>query len=210
MKNKIEITELIQNFDYEFDNTADCWNVHINMLYNEVNEVRLAFKIFKTVEKEWEIRAGEKRVTYSAIRTILYESLPYRIIMGLSKILVGKDGGALLRAINVISQLAEFNADVNVKAVIKKIRCYLDDNNLVSVIATYRDKFFAHLDEEAVHSDCRIDVTVAMKDISETAISEVVQLVEELYEACFKVKLSYKDDLSEADIIHTFFWMGEK
>lgn len=211
MKNKVEITELIQNFDYEFDNIADWWDVHINMMYNEANEVRMAFKIFKTVEKEWEVRAEEKRVTYSAIRTILYESLPYRIIMGLSKILVGKDGGALQRAINVISQLEAFNTDVNVKAVIEKIQCYLDDSNLVSVIATYRDKFFAHLDKEAVHSDCRIDVTVAMKDISETAISEVVQLIEELYEACFKVRLSYKEkDLSEEDIIYTFFWMGEK
>ena len=131
--------------------------------------------------------------------------------MGLSKILVGNDGGALQRAINVISQLEEFNTDVNVKAVIKKIQCYLDDSNLVSVIATYRDKFFAHLDKEAVHSDCRIDVTVAMKDISETAISEVVQLIEELYEVCFKVRLSYQEkDLSEEDIIYTFFWMGEK
>ena len=211
MKDKVEITELIQNFDFEFDNNADWWNVHINTMYNEANEVKIAFKIFQTVEKEWEVRAEEKIVTYSAIRTILYESLPYRIIMGLSKILVGKDEGALQRAINVISQLKEFNTDVNVKSVIKKIQYYLDNSKLTSIVATYRDKFFAHLDKEVVHSDCRIDVTVAMKDISESAISEVVQLIEELYEACFKAKLSYTErDLSEEDIIYTFFWMGDE
>ena len=48
MKNKVEITELIQIFDYEFDNTTDWWNVHINTMYNEANEVRNAFKIFKS------------------------------------------------------------------------------------------------------------------------------------------------------------------
>lgn len=85
--------------------------------------------------------------------------------LGLSKIFVGEKEYSLLKTINVISQMNEYKNDNEVKVVINKIRNYLQASEMVKVITTYRDQFFAHLDKICVLSDCRIDVARSMKGI---------------------------------------------
>lgn len=211
MKNKIDISQLIQNFDNEVDNKVDWLNLHINLMFNEVHEIQNTIYIFETVEKEWNRRFenGEK-INYSVIRTILYESLPYKIILGLSKIFVGEKEFSLSKTINVISQMAEYKNSHEVKSLIKKIQDYLETSEMVKVITTYRDQFFAHLDKKSVLSNCRIDTTVAVKGIDKFGIDEGASLIGELYEICFNQSLKYPNkELSEKDIIYTFFWMSE-
>ncbi|MBF4696049.1 hypothetical protein [Fusibacter ferrireducens] len=209
MKIKVDINQLIENYDHEFDNEADWLNFHINLMYNELHEIQNTIYIFETVKKEWDrrIETGE-RVNYSAIRTVLYTSLPYKIIIGLSKIFVGRKEFSLLKTINKISQMDEYRNRIEVKKIIDNIQKYLETNEMIRDITTYRDQFFAHLDKACVISDCRIDATIAMSPIDTSEIEKGIKLIGELYEVCFNKCLSYSDKkILKKDIIFTFFWM---
>lgn len=212
MKNKIDISQLIQNYDNEFDSNVDWLNYHISLMFNEIHEIQNTIYIFQTIENEWNRRFenGEK-INYSAIRTTLYDSLPYKIILGLSKIFVGGKEFSLSKTINVISQMDEYKNSHEVKAIIKNIQYYLESSEMVRIITTYRDQFFAHLDKICVTSDCRINSSVAVQGIDKLEIDEGARLIGELYEVCFNQVLKYPDkDLSAKDIIYTFFWMSER
>ena len=52
MKNKIDISQLIQNFDNEVDSKVDWLNLHISLMFNEIHEIQNTIYIFETVEKE--------------------------------------------------------------------------------------------------------------------------------------------------------------
>lgn len=209
MKSKMEISQLIQNFDNEIDSKIDWLDIHINFMFNEVQEIKDTIYIFKTVETEWnrKFENGEK-IGYSAIRTLLFESLPYKIILGLSKILVGNKEFSLFKTINIISQMNEYKNNQNVKKVIRKIEDYLETSETVKIITTYRDQFFAHLDKYCVLSDLRITPTVTIDKLKESEIDECMRLIGELYNVCFNHNLEYHNkELSQKDIIYTFFWM---
>ena len=210
MKNRADISELVQIYEEELYGKLDWWDIHINMMFNEVNEIKDVLYIFNVVKNEWDRRAKENEVTYSFIRTALYESLVYRIILGLSKIYVGSKEFSLLKTINVIEQREELKCEPGIRYVVSQIREYLDGSKMVSAITTYRDKIFAHLDKEAVLSDCRIDVAAAMKDIEMDEIDKSIQLISALYTACFKRRLEYKGSvLSKEDIIYTFLGVDD-
>lgn len=209
MKNKIDISQLIRNYDNEFDNRLYWLNVHISLMFNEVHEIQNTLYIFETVEKEWNRRAENgERISYSPIRTTLYEALPYKIILGLSKIFVGGKEFSLLKTISVISQMDEYKDSKQVKELTRKIQTYLETSEMIKVITTYRDQFFAHLDKVSVLSDCRIDTSVAIKEIDKLEIDKGIELIRELYKVCFNKDLEHANkELSEKDIIYTFFWM---
>ena len=208
MKDKVDISQLIQNSNHVY-NKIDKINIHINLMFNEIHEIKNAVYIFQTIEIEWNRRKeiGET-INYSAIRTILFESIPYKINLGLAKIFSGHKEFSLLKTINIISQMDEYKNNIDMKNIIKKIHEYLETSEMVKIITTYRDQFFAHLDEICILSNCKIDSTVAMKGIDIYEIDEVARLIGELYEVCFKQNLKNPfKKLSEKDIIYTFFWM---
>lgn len=68
MKNKEGLTGLVTCYDYELDkenedgHSDDWYNVHINMLYNELCEVRDTLFVFEKVEEEWEKRVENKAI----------------------------------------------------------------------------------------------------------------------------------------------------
>jgi len=82
MKRKESLEKLIVNFDYELDtndedgHSVDWYNVHINMLYIELCDIRDTLYVFKEVNKEWKKRAEERTISYSRICTLIYEALP--------------------------------------------------------------------------------------------------------------------------------------
>ncbi len=209
MNNKAGISQFIQNFDYELESKAEWLDVHINLMFNEINEIQNAIYIFEVADNEWDrrLKNGEK-IGYSAIRTILYESLPYRIILGLSKIFVGNKEFSLPKTVHVISQMDEYKNNQEILNVIRKIEKYLETSETIKLVIAFRDQFFAHLDKECVISDCRVDSTIAVRRLEKSEIDEGVRLIGELYEACFNRTLEYANkELSQKDIIYTFFWM---
>jgi len=208
MGNNIDIEQIVCKFDDEFE-SGERLNLHINMMYLEMHDIKKAMFIFRTVQKEWNRRYEEgEKIGYSAIRTVLYESLVYRIILGWSKIMSRKKEYSLLKAINTISNRDEYKHDNDVKAVVKKVQRYIETNETLGVIEAYRDKLFAHLDKECALSDCRIDVEAVMNKIKENEIDQGIMMISELYEVCFGDKLEHSEDLlPERDIIQTFFWM---
>lgn len=209
MKNKADISQLIQNFDNDVDNKRDWLNIHISLMFNELCEINQTIFIFDTVQTEWNKRSiSKEKIGYSAIRTILFEALPYKIILGLSKIFVGQQEYSLQKTINIISQMDEFKNRSEIKATIKKVQNYLDTSETIKIVTAYRDQFFAHLDKISVLSDCRIDSTIALNKIDKREICEGINIISELYERCFNQKLhGPTSKLLEKDIIHTFFWM---
>mgnify|MGYP001044128047 CR=1 FL=1 len=205
MNDDFNFVQYNQNFDHEFTDKHEWLNVHINLLFNELKDIWIAVHIFNTVDKEWDKRVQEKDVPdYSIVRTTLYESLVYRVVLGLSKIFSDSKEYSLRKATNQVEQIIRDNK--NTGRVIAEIRQKLDDSLMIRVIRTYRDKFFAHLDKKSAMSYVRIDSSSAMKYISEQELNEWLLLVRELYLVCFGEELSREFNMPpEEDIIYTFF-----
>lgn len=214
MKKKEGLEGLVKNFDYELDaeenagHSSEWYNVHINMLFNELCEIRDTLFVFEEVEKEWEKRAEHKLISYSSIRSIIYNALPYKVIMGLSKIFVGTKEFSLEKTINVISQRDLYKQKQEVRMAVENIRYFLNNSIMVKNITEYRDNFFGHLDASCAMSDIRISPSEALKYISISEVDKGIELIGNLYEECFETKLKEThNNVKREDIIQTFFWM---
>lgn len=214
MKRKEGLEGLVQNFDSEFDkeqnfgHSDDWYNVHISMLYHELCEIRDTLFVFKEVEKEWDRRAECNAISYSRIRSILYEALPYKVIMGLSKIFVGTKEFSLEKTINVLSQRDIYKQRKEVRAVVEAIRHFLNDSTMVKHVTEYRDNFFGHLDASCAMSDIRISPGEAMQHIEISEVEKGIELIGNLYKECFGTKLKdAQNEIKTEDVIQTFFWM---
>ena len=201
-----DFSEYNQNFSLELIGKDDEINLHLNTLFLELQDIYTATYIFRTVDTEWDKKVQEKDVPdYSTVRTVLYESLVYRVILGLSKIFANHKEYSLSKAVNQIEQIYKNNSEG--KTAIKEIRQKFDNSPMIPKIRVFRDKFFAHLDKENVLSYFRVDPTMAMKDIDHNEIEEWLSLIGKLYKTCFGAELPRKSQMpSKDDIIYTFFW----
>ena len=179
---------------------------HLELLFLELQDIYTAIYIFRTVDSEWDKKVHEKEVpNYSTVRTVLYEALVHRVILGLSKIFANHKEYSLSKAINQIEQIYKKNSEA--KNTINEIRQKIDSSQMISNIRVFRDKFFAHLDKENVFSYLRIDPTAAMKGIDCDEIEEWLSLIGRLYKICFGTELTRKSQMpSKDDIVYTFFW----
>ena len=201
-----DFSEYNQNFSLELTGKDDEINLHLSTLFLELQDIYTAAYIFRTVDTEWDKKVQEKDVPdYSTVRTVLYESLVYRVILGLSKIFANHKEYSLSKAVNQIEQIYKNNSEV--KNAINEIRQNFDNSPMIPKIRVFRDKFFAHLDKENVLSYFRVDPTMAMKDIDHNEIEEWLSLIGKLYKTCFGAELPRKSQMpSKDDIIYTFFW----
>ena len=201
-----DFSEYNQNFSLELTGKDDEINLHLSTLFLELQDIYTAAYIFRTVDTEWDKKVQEKDVPdYSTVRTVLYEALVYRVILGLSKIFANHKEYSLSKAVNQIEQIYKNNSEV--KNAINEIRQNFDNSPMIPKIRVFRDKFFAHLDKENVLSYFRVDPTMAMKDIDHNEIEEWLSLIGKLYKTCFGAELPRKSQMpSKDDIIYTFFW----
>ena len=201
-----DFSQYNQNFRYELTSENDRMDVHLNTLFLELQDIYTATYIFRTVDSEWDKRVQEKEPPdYSTVRTVLYEALVYRVILGLSKIFANHKEYSLSKAANQIEQMCKDNSEV--KNAIDEIRQKYNSSQMIPKIRVFRDKFFAHLDKESVFSYFRIDPTAAMKNIDCDEMEEWLSLIGKLYETCFGAKLVRNSKMpSKEDIIYTFFW----
>lgn len=201
-----DFSQYNQDFSHELTSEKDWMDIHLNTLFLELQDIYTAIYIFKTVDSEWDRKVQEKEVPgYSAVRTILYEALVYRVILGLNKIFANQKEYSLSKATNQIEQI--YKNDSKVKNIIEEIRQKFNSSPMIPKIRMFRDKFFAHLDKESVISYFRIDPTTAMKDIDCDEIEEWLSLIGKLYKICFGVELECNSQMpSKDDIVYTFFW----
>lgn len=214
MEHKDSLEGLVKNFDHELDESVEeghsekWYDIHVNMIFLELCDVRDTLFVFQEVRKEWDKRAEQKTIAYSRIRSIVYESLSYRIIMGLSKVFVGKKEFSIEKTINVISQWKMYREKNEVRLAVKDIRNFLQESEMVKNVTEYRDKFFAHLDPSCAMSDIRIYPNWAIENISMEDVEKGLALIGRLYEECFGSRLEEnRDQIQPDDIIRTFFWM---
>lgn len=110
----IDFSQYNQNFSQELTGENDQMNVHLNTLFLELQDIYTAIYIFRTVDSEWDRRVQEREVPdYSTVRTVLYESLVYRVILGLSKIFANHKEYSLSKAANQIEQTYSSNSEVH-------------------------------------------------------------------------------------------------
>lgn len=206
MDNNFKFERDNPNYDYEFVSNNEWLDVHINLLFNELRDIQTAIYIFNIVDKEWNKRVYAKDVPkYSAVRTTLYESLVYRVVLGLNKIFADSKEYSLIKATNQVEQL--FRSNKEILNIIEEIRHRLGNSVMVKMIRIYRDKFFAHLDKKSAMSYVRIDPTYVMKHIDEKELEEWLCLIRKLYLECFSEELSSESVMpSKEDVIYTFFW----
>ena len=201
-----DFSQYNQNFSHELTGENDWMDVHLNTLFLELQDIYTATYIFRTVDSAWDKKVQEKEVPgHSAVRTILYEALVYRVILGLSKIFANQKEYSLSKATNQIEQIYKNNSEV--KNIIDEILQKFDCSPMIPKIRIFRDKFFAHLDKESVISYFRIDPAAAMKDMDCDEIEEWLLLIGKLYKSCFGVELTRNSQMpSKDDIVYTFFW----
>ena len=206
MDNNFKFERDNPNYDHEFASYDERLTVHISLLFIELRDIQTAIYIFKIVDKEWKQRVHDKDVLeYSAVRTTLYESLVYRVVLGLNKIFADDKEYSLLKATNQVEQL--FRKNKAILDIIQEIRYKLENSEMVRMIRVYRDKFFAHLDKKSVLSYVRIDPTSVMKHIDNKEIEEWLCLIRKLYLECFSKELSSELVMpSKEDVVYTFFW----
>ena len=206
MDNNFKFERDNPNYDHEFASYDERLNVHISLLFIELRDIQTAIYIFKIVDKEWKQRVHDKDVLeYSAVRTTLYESLVYRVVLGLNKIFADDKEYSLLKATNQVEQL--FRKNKAILDIIQEIRYKLENSEMVRMIRVYRDKFFAHVDKKSVLSYVRIDPTSVMKHIDNKEIEEWLCLIRKLYLECFSKELSSELVMpSKEDVVYTFFW----
>lgn len=201
-----DFSQYAEDFSLRLTGENDEINLHLSTLFLELQEIYTATYIFRVIDAEWDKRVYQKEVPdYSTVRTILYESLVYRVILGLSKIFANQKEHSLLKATNQIEQIYKNNSEV--KDAINEIRQKIDTSQMITKIRTFRDKFFAHLDKENVLIHFRVDPTSAIKCVDCNEIEEWLYLISKLYEVCFGAELPRKTQMpSKEDIIYTFFW----
>lgn len=203
MQISYDITQYNANYSHEFSDITEILDIHINMLYNELIDIYRAIYIFEIVQKQWIYRYQEcNPLGYSSLRTTLYESLIYRIVIGVSKIFANSKEYSLIKAVN---QLEQQSNDKNVKKLINEIHVKYQKSKMIADIRLFRDKFFAHLDKECVISEWRVIADGVMKYLSISEIEEWIEIVQKLYEESFKHELSTVTNLpSEDEILSTF------
>ena len=201
-----DFSQYNQKFSHELIGGNDQINVHLSTLFLELRDIYTATYIFRTVDSEWDKRVQGKEVPdYSTVRTILYETLVYRVILGLSKIFANHKEYSLSKVANQIEQIYRNNSEV--KNSINEIRQKIDSSPMIPKIRVFRDKFFAHLDKESGLSYFRIAPTAAMKEIDCDEIEEWLLLLGKLYKTCYGAELVCKSQMpSKDDIVYTFFW----
>lgn len=147
-----DFSQYNQDFNNEFTCGTDWMDLHLNTLFLELQDIYTATYIFRVVDSEWDKRVQEKEVPdYSTVRTILYEALVYRVILGLSKIFANNKEYSLSKTANQIEQIYKSNSEV--KSVINGIRQKIDSSPMIPKIRVFRDKFFAHLDKHSFGDD---------------------------------------------------------
>lgn len=206
MDNNFKFERDNPNYDYEFASNNEWLDVHINLLFNELRDIQTAIYIFNIVDKEWNKRVHDKDVPeYSTVRTTLYESLVYRVVLGLNKIFADSKEYSLFKATNQVEQL--FRSNKEILNTIQEIRYKLDNSVMVRVIRIYRDKFFAHLDKKSVMSYVRVDPTSVMNHIDKKELEEWLCLMRKLYLECFSKELPSESVMpSKEEVVYIFFW----
>lgn len=171
------------NFDHEMTDNNEWLKVYINLLFNELKDIQTAIYIFNTVDKEWDKRVQEKGVPdYSIVRITLYESLVYRVFLGLNKIFADSKECSLYKTTNQVEQSFRNNKDITKITV--EIRQKLEDSLMVRIVRIYRDKFFARLDKKSTMSYIRMDPSSAMKHMDEKELDEWLRLIQKIYQVC--------------------------
>lgn len=194
------------NYNSEFASNNEWLDVHINLLFNELRDIRTAIYIFNIVDKEWNKRVDDKDVPeYSTVRTTLYESLVYRTVWGLNKIFADNKEYSLLKATNQVEQL--FRSNKEILNIIQEICYKLDNSVMVRLIRIYRDKFLVHLDKESVMSYVRVAPASVRKHTDKRKLEDWLCLIRKLYLEYFSKELPSKTVMpSGEEVVYTFFW----
>lgn len=199
------------NFDHEVTSEEERLQLHLTMLYQEMRDICAAARIFRIAEREWTRRVeARETVVYSPVRTALYESLVYRVVLGLSKLFGDSGEYSLQRAAADIGRWAQPCGE-ELTGALRALRQKRKESELPQMIHTVRNKFFAHLDEESVFSHFRIDPAEVMRYIDCAELEEWLTIMEQLYAAAFHETI-HRDAacISEEEVIYTFFWQQNR
>lgn len=208
MKHKKDILEYIQNFDCELKSENDWLTTHLWIIRNELVSIIQGLRIEDILEKQYKlIEISKLHFGYSPVRDVLAESIPYRIVIGLSKILVGTKEYSLIKTINKMSQISEFNRNPITMNTINHIIEFINTSKTVEAVTTLRDGFYAHLDKKCVLSDCRIDVSIPLKHIDQNELIELLTLIKKLYDSsCDDVLPIDIEEINSDEVVKAFLY----
>lgn len=176
-----------------------------HLLIVDLEDIHSAIVIFNAIDDEIERRVKQKvSIGYCEIRTIVRDSLVYRSIIGLSKLFASSKEYSVEKLLNQIEQSLQRSSEI--QRVITNFRNLLSQSQMIPIIKSFRDKFFAHLDRESVYSHFRVDAGEAMKVVDLHELDTYISLIRELYTVCFgDLKMPKRQMPSQEHIMDTFF-----
>lgn len=196
---------LKQKFDDELPDQYSKDLIHLYTLLLEMERLYTSIEIVKIINAEWEFRLENKlKLEYSITRNVLYESLIYRIILGITKIFSDREK----RGINKYINIARYRYyDKNVQGILENIETNIQKHiNSINEIIVYRDKLFGHLDKDMTFAAERIDITLVFYYIEPFELREIfletINLYNYLFDDNFKSEI---DVIKKESIIKQFF-----
>lgn len=196
---------LKQKFDNELPDQYSKDLIHLHTLLMEMRRLYTAIEIIKIVKYEIDYRAKNKiKKRYLAISHILYESLIYRIILGITKIFSDREKRGINKYINIVRYRYY---DKNVQGILENIETNIQKHiNSINEIIVYRDKLFGHLDKDMTFAAERIDITLVFYYIEPFELREIfletINLYNYLFDDNFKSGI---DVIKKESIIKQFF-----
>lgn len=209
MKHKNDIKQYIEKPDVEFKSDVDFLTTHLWLIAMELISIIQALRIEATLEKYYKSKIfSNNRFGYSPVRAVLHESIPYRIIMGLSKIFTGTKEYSLEKTINKMSQIPEIYQNPDIMKVIKDINSFINSSKTVEAVTTLRDGFYAHLDKETVFADCRIDVSTPLKHIDSEELNNLLVDIKKLHDSSCNDSLPIDiDEIKQEEVLKAFLYI---
>lgn len=195
---------LKQNFDHELPDQHSRDLIHLHTLVLEMEHLYVSIEMLKVVNSEWNYRVeNSKDIGYSVTRNVLYESLIYRVIFGVTKIFDDRERG-LNKYINVVNTRYRYE---NVLVILKNIEGYMQQNiNILDEIKTYRNKLFGHLDRDMMFSAERLDATLVFYYIEQFKLKEIFSETIKLYNTLFEDDFKFDfNGLKKEEITRKFF-----
>lgn len=172
----------------------------------ELESTFVTLEIIKIVKDEWHDRAMKATISYDISRNVIYESLYYRVVFGITKIFDIREKNGIFK---ILSKQRHNSKDKSLLSILKTIQDAVDkEQKNIDEIKLIRDKLLAHLDKEMVFSAERLNIGIVYYYLESIDIKSIYIGCVELYNFLFEA--NWKEvEIPEREIILKKFFLED-
>lgn len=191
------------NFADELPDENSKAMIHLNTMLRELESTFVTLEIIKIVKDEWHDRAMKANISYDISRNVIYESLYYRVVFGITKIFDIREKNGIFK---ILSKQRHNSKDKFLLSILKTIQDAVDkEQKNIDEIKLIRDKLLAHLDKEMVFSAERLNIGIVYYYLESIDIKSIYIGCVELYNFLFEANWKEVEIPKREIILKKFF-----